>query len=173
MTKRPQFTVQVLLIWTTVLAIGIVLLKVVVDSEAYQTSSGVADLVVMLPAWLIFPFGGFSLLVVPIGMLVMLVAMTYKSSRTFSNGVFLLVTSICWGVFIGNDGTPINTCFLMISVMLACSAACFIEAYYRTRTGNPDNSVKPNRLFLWSIASAIVVVATNLAWGTAIALSQI
>ena len=174
MPNRSQFTVRGLLIWTTVLAIGIVLRKVVVDSEAYQASSGVADYVVMLPAWSIFPFGVFGLLVAPVAMIVMLVAMTYKDSQSFSNGLFLLITTICWVAFIAEDSyISINLCLQMLSVMTASSAACFIEAYFRTRDDHLDITLAPNRFLVSSIASAIVVLATNLVWGTAIAMSQI
>ena len=112
MIKRPQFTVRGLLIWTTVIATAIVLLKVVLDSGVLQPFPSVAENVILLPASTIFPFGIIGFFVTPLGMLVMLDAMIWKNRRTFSAGLFLLVSAICWGVFIADGDSDINSCVL-------------------------------------------------------------
>ena len=172
MSNRPQFTVRDLLIWTTILAIGIVLLKLVYDLEVYRPFSGAVEIVLFFPASIVFPFGAIGIFVVPVGMLVMLAAMTSENSRTSSNGLFLTITAICWGAVVIDGDPHINSYLLMQVGMSVCSAICFIEAYYRTRSGNPDIRLDTTRLYTSAITSVVVVVATNLCWGTGIMLSQ-
>jgi len=97
MNNRSQFTVRDLRTWTTILAIGIGLLKLTYDLEVFLPISQVTEFVMFIPAWTIFPLGLIGLFVVPAGMIVMLAAMTSKNSRTFSNGLFFLVTTVCRG----------------------------------------------------------------------------
>ena len=173
MSNRPQFTVRDLLIWTTALAIGIFLLKLLLDLKVFRSFSGLAESVLFEPAWIVFPFGMAGILVAPAGMLIMLAAMTSKKSRTYSNGLFLLVTTICWVVFFATENPEIKYCFVMLLVMAACSAICFFETYYRNRMKGPDSVFNSNRAYASSIASAIVVVSTKLFWGSALILIQI
>ena len=172
MSNRPQFTVRDLLIWTTILAVGTVLLMQIYDLENFRLISGVAENVMLFPASIVYPFGLIGFIVAPVGMLVMLAVVMSEEGRSFSNGLFLVVTTICWVTFIADGDTRVNTCLLMLVVMFVSSAICFIEAYYRTRNDDPEVNRVATRLFTSSIASVVIVVATNLFWGTAIFISQ-
>ena len=173
MNNRPQFTVRVLLIWTTILAVGIVLLKLVYDLAMSRQLSGAAETALFLPVSVVSRFDPLGIFVVLVGMLIMLAAMTSKNSRTSSIGLFLLVTTVCWGAVSADENPQFSSNLLKLKAMTACSAACFIETYCRIRSDNPAIHLDTARLYMLSITSVIVVVATKLCWGTGIMMSKI
>ena len=140
MKNRSQFTLRDLLIWTTALAAGVVLLKWLSGLETFQSSSQAFDDLVVLPASIIFPIGMMGIFVAPLGILVMLIAVISRRCRTYSSGLFLSVIAVAILMPLVFVGVYLNIGVLLtLLAMPVCSAICFIEAFYWKRNKNPES----------------------------------
>ena len=141
-------------------------MKLIHELEMSRQLPRAADPLIFLPVSIGSRFGLTGIIVVLVGISFMLMTMRSKNSRTSSNGLFLLLATVCWGAVFTDGGLSINCCLLMLVAMYICSAVCFIEASFLIGSDNPEAHLDTTRLYASSIASVIVVVATNLCWAT-------